>query len=121
MVRLKPDTQVFIGSLPPRVDTMAHTQMAELYNSIAVAESFMDDNITVVSQNSMFTNVKKKLQERISEDGFNLTKYGSHLMMKNISRQISDKVPHIRTVNRTRRPMYNRYRWNQVKRFHYGR
>ena len=48
----------------------------------------MDDNITVVSQNSMFTNVKKKLQERISEDGFNLTKYGSHLMMKNISRKI---------------------------------
>ena len=117
VVRLKPDTQVFIGSLPPRVDTMAHSQMAEFYNSTAVAESFLDDHITVVSQNNMFTNVKKKLQERIREDGFNLTKYGTHLMMKNISRQIADKVQSLRFVIKNRLPLYGRYNRNHVKRF----
>ena len=120
VVRLKPDTEVFIGCLPPRIDTMAHSQMVEFYNSTAVTKSFLDDNITVVSQSSMFSNVKKKQQERINGDGFNLTKYGTHLMMKNISTQIADKVPSIRFVKRKKKPVNGRYSRNYAKRFLYG-
>ena len=96
VVRLKPDTQVFIGSLPPRVDTLASTQLAEAYNNYLVVNSFMDEKITVISQNGMYTNVKKKLSERFCEDGCTLTKYGTHLMVKNLVYQITDKIPRLK-------------------------
>ena len=116
VVRLRPGIEVFIGSLPPRFDTMAHTELAELYNNTMVAESFLDDHVTVVSQNSMYTNAKKKLGERFKEDGINLTKYGTHLMMKNIATQISDKVPHLRLASKSKGSKCRKISRKEVKR-----
>ena len=116
VVRLRPGIEVFIGCLPPRFDTLAHTELAELYNNTMVAESFLDDHVTIVSQNSMYTNIKEKLEERFTEDGVNLTKYGTHLMMKNIARQISDTVPGMRCVKQSKGSKYRKVSRNKVRR-----
>ena len=117
VVRLKPDTEVFIGSLPPRIDTPSHTQLAEAYNDILVAQSFLDEKVTIVSQNGMHTKVQKKLGERFCEDGNRLTRYGTHLMLKNISRQISDKIPGMRYVVKSKSYKYRRTKKYKVKKF----
>ena len=65
-----------------------------------MAESFLDEKVTIVSQNGMHTNMKKKMRERFCEDGTSLTKYGTHLMLKNISRQISSKIPDMSVKNK---------------------
>ena len=95
VVRLKPNTEVFIGSLPPRFDTPEHAQLTEAYNNTLVAESFLDDHVTIVSQDGMNSYNKKKLQERFAKDGATLTKYGNYLMSKNISREVTKKVPNL--------------------------
>ena len=110
VVKLKPDTQVFIGSLPPRFDTPAHAELADAYNNTLVVETFIDENVTIVSQNDIYTNVKQKISERFCEDGATLTKYGTHLMVKNIRRQIADKVPHIRQNTKSKTLRLRKFR-----------
>ena len=109
VVRLKPDTEVFIGSLPPRYDTAAHTQLAEAYNDIMVVESFLDERITIVSQKGMHTKEMRKVRERFSDDGNMLTKYGTHLMLKNISRQMSDKISGLRFEHNKNKRRFGKY------------
>ena len=99
VVRLKPDTDVFIGSLPPRYDTEAHSELTEAYNNMMVVESFMEERITIIKQNDMYTKEKRKIEERVVKDGYNLTRYGTHLMAKNIERQIN-KIPHVQVMHR---------------------
>ena len=109
--RLKPDTEVFIGCLPPRFDTEAHTQLAEVYNNTLVVESFLDDHIRVVSQNMMYSNNNRQLEERFADDRVTLTKYGNFLLSKNISREIIKMVPYL-----TKKKKSKNYRKNRVKR-----
>ena len=111
VVRLKPDTEVFIGSLPPRYDTAAHTQLAEAYNDIIVVESFLDERITIVSQKGMHTNEMRKVRERFSDDGNMLTKYGTHLMIKNIWRQMSDKISGLRVEHNKNKRRFGKYKF----------
>ena len=111
VVRLKPDTEVFIGSLPPRYDTAAHTQLAEAYNDIMVVESFLDERITIVSQKGMHTKEMRKVRERFSDDGNMLTKYGTHLMLKNIWRQMSDKISGLRVEHNKNKRRFGKYKF----------
>ena len=64
-----------------------------------VVESFMEERITIIKQNDMYTKEKRKIEERVVKDGYNLTRYGTHLMAKNIERQIN-KIPHVQVMHR---------------------
>ena len=116
VVRLKPDTEVFIGSLPPRFDTHIHAQLTDAYNNTLVVESFLEDHITIVSQDGMNSTSKKKLHERFAKDGVTLTKYGNFLMSKNLSRKVTNKVPFLNICPiKKQGSKFKKYSRSQVK------
>ena len=93
ILQLKPRTKVFLGSLPPRFDGRQREGLARVFNGLLVTESFIYDNIVVVSQSSLHTRDQRKLFERYEEDLVMLTKYGRTLRMKNTAHQVAQAVP----------------------------
>ena len=79
-----PNTQLLISSLPPRYDSEGASMSTELWNSILVTETFLNDKVQVVPQSGLECREGRKRFERYQGGGFLLTPYGTKLLSKNI-------------------------------------
>ena len=79
-----PNTQLLISSLPPRYDSEEASMSTELWNSILVTETFLNDKVQVVPQSGLECREGRKRFERYQGGGFLLTPYGTKLLSKNI-------------------------------------
>ena len=79
-----PNTQLLISSLPPRYDSEGASMSTELWNSILVTETFLNEKVQVVPQSGLECREGRKRFERYQGGGFMLTSYGTKLLSKNI-------------------------------------
>ena len=93
ILQLKPGTKVFLGSLTPRFDGRVRQDLVRVFNGLLVTESFLLDDVIVVSQSNLNTRDNKKLFERYEDNLVVLTRYGRTLRVKNVAVQVAQVVP----------------------------
>ena len=92
IVQVQPKTQVFLGSLPPRLDKSLRRDLIRVFNGLLITESFLVDRIDVIDQSQLLSRYEKKFYQRYSRDKATLTKYGGRLRDKNIAKHIVKSV-----------------------------
>ena len=110
ILQLKPETKVFLGSLPPRFDGRLREDLVRVFNGLLVTESFMLENVTVVSQTNLNTRDQTKLFERYEENLVVLTRYGRTLRVKNAAVQIAQAVPGLNIVRKKKSHTNHRHK-----------
>ena len=112
ILQLKPGTKVFLGSLTPRFDGRVRQDLVRVFNGLLVTESFLLDDVIVVSQSNLNTRDNKKLFERYEDNLVVLTRYGRTLRVKNVAVQVAQVVPGL-TVMRKKKftPSHHQQGW----------
>ena len=96
----QPDTKVFLGSLPPRLDGRLKKELVKIFNSILITETMIDGMVEVINQDQLHCLNQKKVEERYKTDLVTLTGYGKTLRVKNTAMQIAKVVPGLSVVKK---------------------